>query len=265
MGQKKVAANPKKAAKKTAKKKAAGVKKVVLRQELSLPLEPVPVLREALICAIDDPKRWGSKGSPSEGYDPNDLKTMYVIAEKAADLCRGDRCFFCGGKQEPTPPEDVHRLHLGVPMCPCHVPFRKMAYDHLENWATPEGGKGLLDLLNAGKLGLNTPVYQYFCTSCGTGPVIVDARTVAFGLRKHGKHNRRRKCNACFLKLSKRVVTAPASEGISRPKHGPTAKINKIKPPKHKGPTEKSLPPLEAILSDQQLDEKGLESLKAQQ
>jgi hypothetical protein len=234
------------------KKKKVVAKKLILREELRLPLEPLPILREALICAVDDPKRWGQPGTVAERYK-NDAKAMNVIAEKAADLCRGDRCFFCGTKQDPTPPADVYRFNPTVPLCVCHAPFRKMAFDYIENWDTAAGRVSLLALVDAGKIALDTPVYQYFCQCKRKEPVIVDVRTIAYGLRKHQKHTRRRMCNDCYKTATEKRKTqkAPPELTASRPKNGPSAKFNKIKHAKNKGPAAQSLPPLEAVLTEQ--------------
>lgn len=230
--------------KKALKKKVA---KIELRQELHLPIPPVPILREALICAIDDPKRWAQPGTVAARYK-DDLKAMNVFAEIAADLNRGDRCFFCDGKQSPTPAEDVYRFNPGIALCECLAPFRKVAFDYIENWDSEEGKKYILAQVDGGKIALDTPVYQYFC-QCGQ-QVIVDVRTVAFGLRKHHKHSRRRLCNGCYQKIAQKRAQsrAPAAPlTASRPKDGPHAKINKIKQTKKKGPAERSFPPLEAL------------------
>ena len=229
------------------KKTKKVVRKALLRAELSLPIEPLPILREALICAIDDPKRWGQPGTVAARYK-HDLKAMNVIAEKAADLNRGDRCFFCDHKQPTTPAEDVYRFNPGISLCECLAPFRKVAFDYIENWETAEGKKHILAQVDGGKIALDTPVYQYFC-QCGAGPVIVDVRTIAFGLRKHQKHSRRRLCNGCYQKVTlKRAQNRPVVEPmVARPKAGPTARINKIKHAKNKGAQIPPLPPLEAL------------------
>jgi hypothetical protein len=248
------------------KKKKTVVKKLVLREELRLPLEPVPLLREALICAIDDPKRWGQPGTAAEAYR-NDARAMNVIAEKAADLCRGDRCFFCGVKQDPTPPADVYRFNPTVPLCACHAPFRKMAFDYIENWDSPEGKKYILAQVDAGKIALDTPVYQYFCQCKRKEPVIVDVRAIVYGLRKNQKHARRRLCNTCYLASAVRRKSQNESLAMSkRPKSGPSARINKIRQTKNAGPVPQSLPPLDAVLTETQLaelDKKALEKLNA--
>lgn len=235
----------KKAAKKTA------TKSIPFRAELLLPLEPAPLLREALICATDDKKRWGSKGTVAHkmGYG-SDLHQMNVLAEKAADLTRGTRCFWCGVEQPATARDDVYRF-AGKALCECHTPFRNMAFDYLENWETEEGKKSLLAQTESGKISLSEPVYQYFCR-CGRGPCIVDVRAITVGLRKHQKHSRRRLCNTCYQAqnavFQKRLKAQKPELTAAKPKDGPAAKINKIKAAKHlKGPKAKSLPPLSAL------------------
>lgn len=231
------------------KKKKSSVKatKVVLPEMApvrDLILGGAPLLREALICAVDEPRRWAKTGMA--------MSALPRFSKLAALLCGGSKCFFCGGKQEPVAQDKLLELHPEYPLCTCLVKFRKVAFDYVEGWDSPEGKKSILDLVDAGKLAQDAPIYQYFC-QCGEGPVVVDARTVAAGLRKFKKHVRRKKCNGCHQKDMARWAQQSgkpaAHDVIARPKSGPGAKINKIKhaKDKNKGPVEKSLPPLDAL------------------
>jgi hypothetical protein len=210
-------------------------------------IPPLPLLREAFICAVDEPRRWGRLGMA--------MQALPRYARIAALLCQGEKCFFCGDKQVPTPKEKLFMFHPEYPLCVCLSPFRKMAFDYIQNWDTVEGKKSLMAQVAAGQIALNTPVYQYFC-QCGEGPVIVDVRTVTFGLRTHKKHSRRRQCNMCYQKFaSKRGLSAPIAAMISAPKEGPAAKPSKHKQKQiktNKGPAEGSLPQMEALKKERE-------------
>jgi len=205
-------------------------------------LPPVPVLKEALICQVDDSRRWAKSGLASSA--------LPRFAKAAAWLCRKDKCHFCAQKQEPVAVEKVFDFHPEYPLCQCLAPLRKMAFDYVENWDSVEGKKHILALVDAGKVALDTPVYQYFC-QCGDGPVVVDYRTIAFGLRKHQKHSRRRLCNKCYQNATTKRAQLNNAMVLEaqRAKQGPGARINKIKQTKNQGPQIPLLPPLNAILS----------------
>lgn len=232
------------------KKKQEVKKKSRLPESLPITLPPMPLLREALICIVDEPRRWAKNGLASSA--------LPRYAEWAAVLCMGGQCFFCGTKQEPVPEDRIFQFHPEYPLCQCLAPFRKMAFDYVENWDSVEGKKQILALVDAGKVSLDAPVYQYFC-QCGEGPVIVDFRTIAYGLRKHQKHSRRRLCNKCYQNAaSKRTQLRTAMEvEASKAKGGPGARINKIKQTKNVGPSIPPLPPLKAVLPDAQIAEAG--------
>lgn len=234
----------------TKKKKAVAKKTAVLPDSIPIPLPPVPLLREALICSVDEPRRWTKTGLVSSA--------MPRFAQWAALLCRGDKCFFCGAEQPTVPDEKLFLFHPEYPLCLCLAPFRKMAFDYIENWDSVEGKKQLLAQVEAGKVALDTPVYQYFC-QCGAGPVVVDVRTIAYGLRKHQKHTRRRLCNGCYQRATvKRAELHSAMEteaSRARRSQSPGARINKIKQAKNAGPAPRSLPPLNEVAPNAQVTE----------
>jgi hypothetical protein len=247
------------------KKKATKVS-VVLPDTIPARNLTVPKLREAYICAIDEPRRWARTGLA--------MSALPKFARMAALLCGGEQCFFCGAKQEPISAEKLFMFHPEYPLCRCLAPFRKMAFDYVEQWETAEVKKSILAQVDAGKIALDTPVYQYFC-QCGEGPCVVDVKTIAFGLRKHQKHSRRRLCNGCYQKATvkrlqqqRQVLSVPPELAAARPKSGPQAKINKIKQARKKGTVIPPLPPIDAVLTEQQLaelDKKALERLNAQE
>ena len=203
----------------------------------------LPLLREAFICAVDEPRRWGRLGLA--------MSALPRFARIAALLCQGEKCFFCGDRQDQVAKEKLFLFHPEYPLCRCLAPFRKMAFDYIAQWDTVAGKKSLQAQVAAGQIALDTPVYQYFC-QCGEGPVVVDVRTVTFGLNRHKKHSRRRQCNACYQKFaSKRnSLKVPLAAIIAKPTEGPGAVMakNKNKPHK-KGPKEKSLPPLADVVT----------------
>lgn len=161
----------------------------------------LPVLREALICAVDNPRSWGQAGTVSERYHGS-YEAMCLLAEKAAALTCGERCFFCDVKQEAREP---FRLHPDTSLCECLTPYRRMAFDYVEGWELRK--QELLTQANAGKLPLASPVYQFFCCTCGKGPIVIDVRVVVFGLTKHNKHVRRKLCDGCYQKSQKKPPT----------------------------------------------------------
>jgi len=171
----------------------------------------LPVLREALICAVDNPRSWGQRGSYSERYQ-NSYEAMCLLAEKAVALTCGERCFFCDAKQEAREP---FRLHPGTSLCECLTPFRRMAFDYIENWEV--GTQELLAQVEIGKLPLASPVYQFFCCTCGKGPIIIDVRVVVFGLTKYNKHVRRRMCDGCYQKNQKKQKPPPTKQQRTTP------------------------------------------------
>jgi len=250
----------KKVAVKRKKKAVQKVSRVVLPDTIPVRGLSVPKLREALICAVDEPRRWGRTGMV--------MSALPKFAQQAALLCGGDQCFFCEAKQDPVPAEKLFMFHPEYPLCRCLAPFRKMAFDYIEQWENAEVKKHILAQVDAGKIALDTPVYQYFC-QCGEGPCVVDVRTIAFGLRKHQKHSRRRLCNGCYQKATVKrmqLQRTPPTLAAARPKNGPHAKINKIKQAKNKGAMIPSLPPLDEVLTELQLaelDKKALEKLNA--
>jgi len=228
------------------KRKRKAVRKVSVVLPDTIPARglTLPKLREALICAVDEPRRWARTGLV--------MSALPKFARVTALLCGGEQCFFCGAKQDPVSPERLFMFHPDYPLCRCLAPFRKMAFDYIEQWETAEVKKEILAQVDGGRIALDTPVYQYFC-QCGEGPCVVDVKTIAFGLRKRQKHSRRRLCNGCYQKatvkrLQQRQVLPAAPElAAARPKSGPQAKINKIKQSKNKGAVIPPLPPLEAL------------------
>jgi len=238
---------------KTAQKRTQKEEVPTLVDISSIP--PIPVLREALICVVDSPARWGRLQMA--------MVALPRIARLAATLCQGTKCFFCGEAQAPVPKETLFMFHPEYPLCACLAKFRKMAFDYIPRWEFAEGKKAILDQVEAGTIALDTPVYQFFC-QCGTGPVVVDVRSVAYGLRTYRMHSRRKLCNTCYNAV-KRPQAAKSKIVAHRPKHDPGARINKVR---HEKPNKRliseSLPPVDAILSEQQLvemDRKALETL----
>jgi hypothetical protein len=232
-----------KAVKKKAVTKKKKTTKVVLKESFK-PGPSVPELKEAIICAVDEPRRWAKTGLP--------MSRLPAYAEEAAIRCAGTKCFFCGTKKDPVPADKVLGFHPEYPLCECLVPLRRMAFDYIERWDTPEGRKTIVDQFDAGTLSGSAEVYQYFCQPCGSDKaIVVTVREVASGLKKYKKHVRRRKCYACHQKDVTRWKAQQQAQKqvpqIASPKTGPAAKINKIKTPKRGGKEVPSLPPFEAL------------------
>jgi hypothetical protein len=156
-----------------------------------------------------------------------EAKQMNILAEIAADLCRGTRCFFCGRQQPETPLEDVYRFNPNTPLCECLTPYRRMAFDYIEGWDCEEGKKSILTQVEKGTMDPQTKVYQYIC-KCGT-LAVVTAKTLASGLRTYQKHKRRNLCDRCYKEQGRKLAAAMVM--AARSKHGaeqgPHAKINK--------------------------------------
>lgn len=235
----------KKVVKKAVSKKVAKKTKVVLPD--TLPVGPtVPELREALICVVDEPRRWAKTGLA--------MSALPRYANAAAIQCGGKKCFFCGAEQQPIAPEKLLMFHPEYPLCACLMKYRKVAFDYIPNWDSAEGRKMIMQQADAGLLPMTAEVYQYFCT-CGVGPIVVDVRAIVSGMRKYQKHARRRQCFDCHQKSLTRWQAQEkknAAPPIQQPKNGPGAKFNKIKKSKPEQAAVNDsiippLPPLEAL------------------
>lgn len=199
-------------------------------------MPPVPKLKLALVCAVDEPKMW-------EPMAQEEAWRLPKIAGMAA-LMSAQTCFFCGHSfATAVKLEEVERFHPEYPLCDCLLPLRdevaKKALDlarkKLEESGelpvkevaapavvpeappvsapapvtkrrpkapsktnTPWGNNPTeyLQAIEEGKISDKSTAYTYTC-KCGR-PCSVIHGAVAKDLRERKTHRIRTICHACF-------------------------------------------------------------------
>jgi hypothetical protein len=224
-------------------------------------IPPDKVLRAALICEVDDRKRWDEM---SGGMVANQLPR---IARVAASLMNTKPlCHFCSTKHEPMSKERMFHFSTDYKLCDCLMVLRKRNHDHIPGWNHPEKLKLILNQVMSGTLKSAAPVYQFVCR-CGEGPVVVNAGLVAQSVLKFNAHNRKWQCDKCHLKHMREKLNpqqpmrASVSELIAVPKDGPEGKFNKRNRKKGRpGPQQGVVNPPEGVPTPMNALEKAPET-----
>lgn len=206
----------KRATKKVAPPEKPRISGVVLQPEACV---SVPMLKLALVAAVDNPQQWLTAGHPP--------KELPKLAQLAAKLCQHG-CFFCGGKfVEHLPDEEVNMFHPAYPLCDCLLSQRKVAHDFIVGWNETDASRLQFQTkVFKGDIKRDAPVYQYVCTKC-SDVCVVNAWHVAMSLKKGNKQKYQR-CISCHMReMSSRSPAQPLKASLGdiaqKPAAGPAA------------------------------------------